>query len=299
MRGQDLDHKTGPAGLWNHCMYIHKEDYIRLKPATEKLDLTIDPQTKMPALASKHRDAIHKAISRWIVKRKRALSLPEDPEFHDIFKVAMRGAYTPPDHKLVVSNVLLLSGEGKKKLFDVNTALRAEGIKPAMAGDIWSDRGVSLLGLCEYYMSEKWTIEELVLAASPFSERHTAEAIEKKTSAACVAGGLSADVHSTVFFPISDNAANMIAGWASYGRGPCCVHTGQLSVHVFLEHPNIKPTRVKVVLCPWPPRPCPHFSPALSHNPNRASTQPPTLTFRNVASHLTSLSPPASMGLVR
>lgn len=130
--GDKISIKTGPAGLWNHCMYIHKEDYIRLKPATEKLDLTIDPQTKMPALASKHRDAIHKAISRWIVKRKRALSLPEDPEFHDIFKVAMRGAYTPPDHKLVVSNVLLLSGEGKKKLFDVNTALRAEGIKPGV-----------------------------------------------------------------------------------------------------------------------------------------------------------------------
>ena len=34
-------------------------------------------------------------------------------------------------------------------------------------------------------------------------------------------------------------------GWASFGRGPCCVHTGQLSVHVYLEHSAIKPTRDK------------------------------------------------------
>eukprot|EP00966_Prymnesium_polylepis_P261681 6045132-Prymnesium_polylepis.1 len=62
----------------------------------------------------------------------------------------MKGAYTPPDHKIVMSNVLLLSGEGQKKVFDLNTSLRAEGIKPGMAGDIWSDRGVSLLAICQY-----------------------------------------------------------------------------------------------------------------------------------------------------
>ena len=56
----------------------------------------------------------------------------------------MKGAYTPPDHKRVLSEVLLLSGEGKAKLCEVNTWLRSQGIKPAMVGDIWSDRGVSL-----------------------------------------------------------------------------------------------------------------------------------------------------------
>ena len=53
---------------------------------------------------------------------------------------------------------------------DINTALRSVGIKPAMAGDVWSDRGVSLLGLTEYFMTEDWKIDELVLAASPFSK---------------------------------------------------------------------------------------------------------------------------------
>eukprot|EP00966_Prymnesium_polylepis_P170657 3945023-Prymnesium_polylepis.1 len=223
-------------------MYKHKQDYIRLKGAGESLELTIDPQSKMPAVSAKHRDAIHKAIARWIVKRKRAICLPEDPEFRDVFNIAMKGAYTPPDRKQVLSNILQLSAEGHQVVVDVNTELRAQGIKPAMRGDIWGDHGVSLLSICQYHITAGWNIRELVLAASPFSERHTAEAIEKKTSDACVRGGLSADVRSTVF---SDNGANMVSGWASFGRGPCAVHTGQLSVMIFLKHDRIKPTRDK------------------------------------------------------
>ena len=69
-----------------------------------------------------------------------------------------------------------------------------------------------------------------MLAASPFSERHTGEAIDAKTRAACVSAGLTSDVFSLVFFPVSDNASNMKNGWSGFGRGPCCVHTGQLSV---------------------------------------------------------------------
>lgn len=241
--GEVVSVKAGPSVMWNHTMYKHKADFIRLKGTGVPLEL--DGQSKLPAVSAKHRDAIHRATARWLVKRKRALSLPEDPEFHDVWKIAMMGSYTPPDHKIVLSNVLQLSGEGMQKVVAKNTALRAEGIKPAMAGDIWGDRGVSLLGICEYYMTDNWEIEELVVAAKPFSERHTAEAIERKTSEACVQAGLSADVHSSVFFPISDNGANMVAGWASFGRGPCAVHTGQLSVMVFLNHSEIKPTRDK------------------------------------------------------
>jgi hypothetical protein len=202
-------------------MYKHKADFIRLKPEGAKLDITIEDQSTLSALQPAHRDAIHKAIARWLVKRKRALSLPEDPEFHDVFKVAMKGAYTPPTHHTVNRYVLELAAEGKKMIFDINNQLRDHGIKPAIAGDIWSDRGVSLFGMCQYHTSEDWTIKEHVLAASPFSERHTADAIAQKTVAACVDAGLSNNLRSSVFFPVSDNAANMVAGWAAFGRGPC------------------------------------------------------------------------------
>lgn len=243
--GESISVKTGPAGLWNHALYKHKSDFVRIKGAGNALNLHLDPQTRLPAVSTSHRDAIHRAIARWLVKRKRPLSLPEDPEFHDLFRIAMKGSYTPPMHHTINANVLMLSAEGQKKLFDINTKLRAAGIKPAMAGDIWSDNGVSVLGICEYYMKDDWTIHELVLAASPFSERHTAEAIAKKTTEACITAGLSNDVKSTVFVAVSDNGANMVAGWAGFGRTPCVVHTGQLSVHFFLGHTHIQPTRAK------------------------------------------------------
>ena len=42
--------------------------------------------------------------------------------------------------------------------------------------------GVSILGGCQYHMTDDWKIEELVLMAEPFSdEAHTAEAIKAKT----------------------------------------------------------------------------------------------------------------------
>lgn len=81
----------------------------------------------------------------------------------------MHGAYTPPDRTTLRGHVLLLSKDGQQRLVDVNTALREAGIKPGAAGDIWSDRGVSLLGVCEYYINEEWEIEELVPRAPPHS----------------------------------------------------------------------------------------------------------------------------------
>ena len=86
--------------MWNHALYHHKADYVRLKPPSEPLDLSPETlaQAKLPAVSVKTRDMLHKAIARWLVKRKRPLKLPEDPAFRDIFALATGGAYVPPDH---------------------------------------------------------------------------------------------------------------------------------------------------------------------------------------------------------
>ena len=82
-------------------------------------------------------------------------------------------------------------------------------------------------------MTKDWEIAEHFLEATPFGGvRHTGDAIDEVTRKACVDGGLPHDVFSGVFFPVSDNGANMVKGWEGFGRGPCCVHTGQLSVKV-------------------------------------------------------------------
>ena len=85
-----------------------------------------------------------------------------------------------------------------------------------------------------------------VAGAKPFSdEAHTAAAIDEKTSEVFNNIGLTGLKSELVFFPTTDNGANMVAGWAPYGRAPCAVHTVQLSVKIYLNHDDIKPTRDK------------------------------------------------------
>ena len=158
---EEICTKYGPTGMRNHLQYVHPDQFIRLYGAGEPLGKAV-AQPGVLAVSSEMRDKLHKAHARWLVKRKRPLSLTEDPEYRDIWTHALHGAYTPPDHKTVRSHMLQLSAEGRGRLVTINTALREAGIKPCAAGDIWSDRGVSLLGICEYYINEGWEIIELV-----------------------------------------------------------------------------------------------------------------------------------------
>lgn len=234
-------------------MYVHPDDFVRIQqelkakevqePSPAGADVT---QVELPAVTSTIRDKLHLAHSRWIVKHKRPLSITEDEAYRHIWKLAMHGAYVPPDHHTVLSGVLKLSSQGLEKLRKVNSSMRKAGLKPSIAGDIWSDRGVSLFGICQYHIDDGWNIIELVTAASPFSkERHTHDAIDEKTKDACALAGFPADVLSGVFCAVSDNGANMVKGWDGFGRAPCCVHKVQLSVKLFLSHGDIAPLRVK------------------------------------------------------
>lgn len=108
------------------------------------------------------RDELHKAHSLWLVRTKRAFCLTEDKEYRAIWRRALHGAYIPPDRKTVRSHVLMLAKEGLEYVTEINSNLRAEGIQVAISGDIWSDRGVSLLGICQYHIDAKFKIHELV-----------------------------------------------------------------------------------------------------------------------------------------
>ena len=240
----------GPTGMWNHLAFKHKEDYIRLKaigtgaPGNGK-EPRLSP-TAVVALPANMRDDLHRMHARWLVKCSRPLTLCEDKEYRDIWTTALKGAYTPPEHKMVVKQMLVLSGEGKTRLIDINRSLQADRIKPAAAGDIWSDRGTSVLGVCQYYIDSAWNIIELVAGAKPFSnESHTGEAIEEKTTKIFEEVGVIGQKSEMLFFPTTDNGSNMVSGWAPFGRAPCAVHTVQLSVKTFLEHEAIAPTRIK------------------------------------------------------
>ena len=82
-----------------------------------------------------------------------------------------------------------------------------------------------------------------VLAASPFSdESHTGEAIARKTSESLKRGGVG---ENNVSAAVSDNAANMLLGFANYNSVGCAVHSMQLCVNSFLEATGIEEMRVR------------------------------------------------------
>jgi len=58
----------------------------------------------------------------------------------------------------------------------------ADGVKPSVAGDIWSHKGCSLMGITLYGINSNWTIQEWLVSATPFgATRHTGEAIDAIT----------------------------------------------------------------------------------------------------------------------
>ena len=48
--GKCISTVGGPTAMKNHCMYKHPDKYIELMPPSEKLNLKLDPQTKLLAL---------------------------------------------------------------------------------------------------------------------------------------------------------------------------------------------------------------------------------------------------------
>ena len=146
----------------------------------------------MKQVSDEKRDELHKLISLWLVRCRRPLTLPEhDQEFRDIFHCIFKGRYVPPTYKLVMQNVLAISAEAKARVVECLQRLLFEGILPSIAGDIWSQSGISVFGILVYWLDTNFDYHERVLAAIPFSDvRHTGEELERATKAACASFGI-------------------------------------------------------------------------------------------------------------
>jgi hypothetical protein len=96
--------------------------------------------------------------------------------------------------------------------------MMVDGVKPSMAGDIWSHKGCSLMGVTLYGINNKWTIQEWLVSATPFgATRHTGEAIDTVTVESLRRHGLQwrqgGTVYECIHGKVSDNASNMAKGW--------------------------------------------------------------------------------------
>ncbi|KAK3245227.1 hypothetical protein CYMTET_45194 [Cymbomonas tetramitiformis] len=174
-----------------------------------------------------------------------------DVEFREIFERHTQGQYTPPTYKTVMQYVLRLSTEGKERVCRALKALLEEGILRSIAGDIWSQGGISIFGILVYWLDSDFQLHEHLLTAIPFSKvRHTGSELESATKIACVDMGLgeySDDVDDSVdtvsdhiHATCSDNASNIISGWQCFDGHECGDHTTALIVHALLDEPQVK-----------------------------------------------------------
>ena len=254
-----LLHPQGPTALWNHHRGKHKSEYQELKgylneEAAEAADggaLSFDPaQATILAqpFAEIRKKECDMACARWLVKSARPITLPErDKAFGAFIHTLTRGAWHPPNHKNIMDCILQLSAKGQLRFRSWNEAMVAGGVKPSMAGDIWSHGGCSLMGICFYGISESWKMEEWLVAATPFgSTRHTGEAIDSITVNALKKQGVkwreNGSVYEAVHSKVSDNASNMAKGWAGFDGGFCSDHTLELSVKFFTGAAGVKET---------------------------------------------------------
>ena len=173
------------------------------------------------------------------MKSARPITLPErDLPFRDFIETLTRGAWSPPNHHNIKDKILLLSAKGQLRFQHWFQAMVVAGVKPSMAGDIWSHGGCSLMGICFYGINDSWKMDEWLVAATPFgSTRHTGEAIDEISAAALRRQGVqwreNGTVYEAVHAKVSDNASNMAKGWRGFDGGFCADHTLELSVHKY------------------------------------------------------------------
>eukprot|EP00731_Ephydatia_muelleri_P001936 Em0001g1936a len=108
--------------------------------------------------------------------------------------------------------------------------LRDDGIKISIAGDLWSDNGMALFGICGHGITSNWDMKTVLLAASPCGhERHTGEYIEAQTKTLLARIGIEY-TPECVFKRVCDNGSIMVLAWDKDGAVPCFDHTLELSV---------------------------------------------------------------------
>ena len=257
--GENLHPCGGPSALWNHHRCKHKDKYMELKgflsdEAVAAADGGVAHFDAAQATihAQPFSDARKKecdmACARWLVKSARPITLPEnDKPFGTFIQTITRGAWRPPNHHNILDCILQLSAAGQLRFRNWNEAMVATGVKPSMAGDIWSHGGCSLMGICFNGISPAWTLDEWLVAATPFgSTRHTGAAIDEITVKALQTQGVKwregGSVYEAVHSKVSDNASNMAKGWAGFDGGFCTDHTLELSVKYFTGAAGIKET---------------------------------------------------------
>ena len=254
--GAKLHPGAGATVIRRHFEGKHKRTYQELMGYLDAAVVDVgaaatdgaQPTIKAQPFSEDRKAECNMACARWLVKSARPITLPErDKPFRDFIEKLTRGAWSPPSHHVINDCISKLSGRGQVRVQRWFADMVMDGVKPSMAGDIWSDGGCSLMGICMYGINAAWRLDEWLVAATPFgSTRHTGEAIDQLTTDALKRQGIKwrdgGTVYEAIHGKVSDNASNMAKGWAGFAGGFCADHTIELSVKAFTGAQGVKDT---------------------------------------------------------
>ena len=238
----------------NHLKWCHKAHWLLYDKAVHPEHYTSAHEIGDLLAEPFDVDVANRLVVLWLSINDRPLSMPStDVTLQEIITYCLKAPsdsewYLPnPDQ--VRKELLRLEVAGIDVAAEFVLELLADGLKPSVAGDIWSDKDVSLLGLVLYGINRRWEMVELLAVCTPFSEeRHTNGEIRKKCDQQLkrvnMAGGL-ADSFQTV----SDNGSNITKAFNDAHQSgqalKCTDHTLKLVANLFDSHPLVQAVTTK------------------------------------------------------
>ena len=196
-------------------------------------------------------DVADQMVAWWLSLYDRPLSMPKhDRLLQDIISYCLKAPsdteYQLPGPHKVRETLRRLGIAGREVAGDFVLQLRKDGLKPSSAGDIWSDKDVSLLGVVLYGIDKEWKMHELLAVCAPFSQiSHTGDNIEDTANDGLKEVQLENGL-ADCFTNTSDNGSNIVKAFKDYENGfRCADHTLKLSSKKYDNHPLVHPTTEK------------------------------------------------------
>ena len=242
----------GTTNYWSHLKVAHKQKWLELEKKAGRLakagqkelsslltslqehHLKLDEDEVISSLPLEAKAAIDAIIAKWIIKRDMDICEAECPEFQAIMKIATSGGHNGTSRDTVDSIIVCRADEGRTNAAQLAQTGTGEGMQIPISADLWSKRGVALLGVMLYLIDEyevdgvlTWELKEALAGAIPASKHHhTANWIKGTVRDALLKLGLVLETH---IHPLirADEGANIKKG---LGSKPCVCHKVQTDI---------------------------------------------------------------------
>ena len=186
----------GTSGQWSHVKTAHPKEHKVLvmtgaKPVENALAnaFAASKDKSKPRVSNDSKKELDQLVARWIAVCGRPMSVVEEQPLRlliarmlDSCKSKLR--YELPCDDTVRNHLDVLGEMGKNNARVCLKKLIKSGAKPSIAGDLWSDGGMGLFGVCAHGINnDDWTNSKMLVGSHACAEdHHTAANVETWTT---------------------------------------------------------------------------------------------------------------------